>query len=288
MLAVLAAVVALAVFLVRRTSWDLVEPVPLSRRRRLGEIVRASGRVYRRRAGTFSAVGAIAIPVAVLALVVGSVVRRLPFIGDLVVVTDSEGTGGRILLSSMLAGVFSVFAFVLVSAAVAWLVGGPQGADAGIAEAAGVVGARGRALASSFVPAAIVIVALGLTVIGLPIAVWLFVRWHFIAQVTMLEGREGRATLRRSADLVRGRWWHTALVVLIIGAVIGGIGLVVGLVLLIAFTGLPLWALSAVVAVCEVLAMPYGALVMTFLYGDAAAEAAGVTDDEAAAEPVLV
>jgi hypothetical protein len=287
MLAVLAGVVALAVFLVRRTSWDLVEPVPLVRRRRIGEIVRVSGRVYRRHAWAFGAVGAIALLVAGLALLIGAVVKRLPFIGDLAVVTDSEGTGGRIVLSSMLAGVVSVLAFVLVSAAVAWLVGGPKGAGIGAAEATRVVGARGWALATSFVPAAIIVVVLGLTVVGIPVAVWLFVRWQFIPQVTMLEAQEGRATLTRSAELVRRRWWHTALVVLVIGAVIGGIGLVVGLVFLLAFTGLPLWALSAIVAVCEVLAMPYGALVMTYLFGDAVAEAARAADDDAAAEPVF-
>ena len=41
--------------------------------------------------------------------------------------------------------------------------------------------------------------------------------------------------------------------------------------MLVIFTGLPLWALSAVVVVCNLLAMPFGALVMTFLYGDAIA-----------------
>ena len=93
--------------------------------------------------------------------------------------------------------------------------------------------------------------------------------------------------MARSAELVRRRWWHTALVTLLVALLIGGVGVIVGLLLLVIFTGLPLWSLSAIVAACEVLMMPYGALVMTFLYGDAVASSDGtVVDDKAAAEPV--
>jgi hypothetical protein len=67
---------------------------------------------------------------------------------------------------------------------------------------------------------------------------------------------------------------------LALGAV-GVVGMVVGLVLLIFFTGLPLWVLSAVIALVDVLVMPYAALVLTYLYGDAVAShrTADVTED---------
>jgi hypothetical protein len=282
MLAALALIAALAVFLVRRTSWDVVAPSPLARRRRIGEIMRLAGSTYRRHPGTFSAVGALAIPVALAALLVGSVVRRVPFIGDLVVVSDAEGGGGRFVISSMIAGLFTMFAFVVVSAAVAWLVGGPEGAGAGVGAAARAVGGRAGELASSFIPAAIAVVLLPLTVIGTPVAVWLFVRWQFLPQLTMLEAQAGRRALARSGQLTRRRWWRTALVVVIVTVVIGAAGVVVGLVLLITFTGLPLWALSAIVVACDVVVMPYGALVMTYLYGDAVAASVDAT---AAVEP---
>jgi len=288
MLAALALIAALAVFLVRRTSWDVVEATPLARRRRLGEIIRLAGSTYRQHPGTFSAIGALAIPVALAALLVGSVIRRLPFIGDLVVVSDAEGGGGRLVISSMIAGIFTLIAFVVVSAAVAWLVGGPQGVGAGVGGATRAVGGRARELASSFIPAAIAIVLLPLTVIGTPVAVWLVVRWQFLPQVTMLEGHAGRRTLARSGRLTRRRWWHTALALLIVTVVIGAAGVVIGLVLLIAFTGLPLWALSAIVVACDVVVMPYGALVMTYLYGDAVAASADATADvEPAPAPAL-
>jgi Vacuolar protein sorting-associated protein 62 len=288
MLLALAVVVALAVFLVRRTSWRAVAPVPLARRRRTGEILRVAGVVERQHPATFGGVGAIAVPVAALAVLVAAVITRLPFIGGLVVVSDSEGAGGRFVVSTIIATVFGAFAFVLISAAVAWIVRGRQGIRTSAKGSARAVGNRAGALATSFVPAAIAVGVLGLTVVGLPIAIWLFVRWQFIAQATMLEGLAGQRALARSAELVRGRWWHTALVTFIVAIVISSVGVVVGLVILIAFTGLPLWALSAIVAVCDLLVMPYGALVLTYLYGDALFSSTHDAVDDADAEPVLV
>ena len=271
MLLVLAGIVAIAVFLVRRTSWGLVEAMPLARRRRIGEILRVAGAVCLRHPASFVALGTIALPVAALAVLVSAVVRRLPLVGDLVVVSDSEGTGGRLVISSMLAGIFAVFAFVLVSAAVAWIVGDPQGIRPSLRGAAQAVVRRSGALALTFLPAAVFVVVLAITVVGIPIAVWLVVRWQFLGQVTMLEGIAGRPARARSAALVRTRWWHTAVVTVIVLAIVHVVGIAVGLVLLIAFTGLPLWALTAIVVLCDLLIMPFGALVMTYLYGDALA-----------------
>ncbi len=93
--------------------------------------------------------------------------------------------------------------------------------------------------------------------------------------------------MRRSGELVRKRWWHTALVTLAVAVLINVFGLIVGLLVLIVFTGLPIWALSVVVVMCNLLVMPFGALVMTFLYGDAIASvtAAPEGDGEMVTEP---
>jgi hypothetical protein len=287
MLLALAVIVAIAVFLVRRTSWAAVEAVPLARRRRIGEILRVAGAVCLRHPASFVALGTIALPVAGLAVLVAAIARRLPLFGDLVVVSDSEGAGGRFVISSMLAGLFGVFAFVLVSAAVAWIIGGPHGIRASLRGAAHAVVRRSPALALTFLPAAVIVVVLGFTVVGIPIAVWLVVRWQFIGQVSMLEGIAGRPALARSAALVRRRWWHTAVATVIVLTIINVVGIAVGLVLLVAFTGLPLWALSVVVILCDLLVMPYGALVMTYLYGDALAATSEGARDDVATEPLL-
>jgi len=204
-------------------------------------------------------------------LLIAAVARRLPFFGDLVEVSDSDGTDGRWVVATIIATSLILLAFVLISAAVARIIGGSPDVRTSAGEAARTVWARRAGLVLAVAIATVVLGVLGLAVIGAPIAVWLFVRWQFTAQVVALEGAAGRGALADSARLVRKRWFHTALATLLVWALVAGVGMVVGLVLLILFTGLPVWVLSAVIALCDVLVMPYGALVMTYLYGDALA-----------------
>jgi hypothetical protein len=51
-----------------------------------------------------------------------------------------------------------------------------------------------------------VLVVLTTTVLGLPVAAWLAVRWSLLAPVVELEDRRPYEALRRSGELVRGRW----------------------------------------------------------------------------------
>ncbi|HEY4609155.1 MAG TPA: Vps62-related protein [Ilumatobacteraceae bacterium] len=270
MLLVVAAIVALLLFLARRTSWEIVDPMPLVRRRRLGQIFRVASRQIKACPGTFAATAGLALPVVGVALLIGAVARRLPFLGDLVEVSDSDGTDGRWLVATIIATTLVTLAFVVISAAVAWIIGGPQ-VRPSARDAARAVSARLGGLVVAVLIAAAVLGVLAVIVIGVPIAVWLFVRWQFTPQVVLLEGEGGRRALARGDRLVRKRWLHTALATLLVWALMAGVGMVVGLVLLIFFTGLPLWVLSAVIALCDVLVMPYGALVLTYLYGDAVA-----------------
>jgi hypothetical protein len=50
------------------------------------------------------------------------------------------------------------------------------------------------------------------------------------------------------------------------------LALALGLLLLIAVPGLPLWTVSAVVVACQAAITPAGAICLTLLYGDARAE----------------
>ena len=59
------------------------------------------------------------------------------------------------------------------------------------------------------------------TVFLSPVALWLAVRWAFLAQVVELEDASALGALRRSGELVRGRWLRVASLV--------GIGLVLAL-----------------------------------------------------------
>jgi hypothetical protein len=107
---------------------------------------------------------------------------------------------------------------------------------------------------------------------GMPVAVWLAVRYLFVPQVTMPENLGGRRALARSSALARGRVWHTALVAVLVWAAVESLALALGLLLLIAALGLPLWTVSALVVACQATITPAGAICLTLLYGDARAE----------------
>jgi len=176
-----------------------------------------------------------------------------------------------LLVATTIATSLIMLAFVFISAAVARIVGDGAEARTSARDAVRAVRSRVGALVIAVVIATVVLGLLAFVVVGIPIAVWLFVRWQFTPQVVMLEGVAGRQAFRRSGRLVHKRWFHTALVTALVAALISVVGMTIGLVLLIFFTGLPLWVLSAIIALCDVLLMPYGALVMTYLYGDAVA-----------------
>jgi hypothetical protein len=111
------AVLALVLwFLLRRTSWRRVPPLPVVARRRAGEITRASLTLYGERPVTFAALGLIAVPVAVLSALVTAVLDHLPGVGDASTVADDGGSGSRLLLSAAVAAAFWPLTVLLVSA----------------------------------------------------------------------------------------------------------------------------------------------------------------------------
>jgi hypothetical protein len=42
--------------------------------------------------------------------------------------------------------------------------------------------------------------------------VYIFVSWYFVVQAVVIDGDRGFAPIRRSATLVRGRWWQSAII----------------------------------------------------------------------------
>ena len=69
--------------------------------------------------------------------------------------------------------------------------------------------------------------------VGVPVAVWLLVRWSLFAQCVVLEGLSWRAALSRSHALVRRHWWRVAGINLAVVGVALLLGPAVGVVLLL-------------------------------------------------------
>lgn len=110
-------------------------------------------------------------------------------------------------------------------------------------------------------------VALGLIALVVP-GIWLAVRWYVGAQAAVVDGLAPVAALRRSAELVKGRWWRTFgyLIVanVLFGLIVGIVGAAVGA--LASEASGALYMATAVVA--QAVALGLTAIFATLLFFD--------------------
>ena len=209
-----------------------------------------------------------AVPVSLLV----GVVQALVFggFGLAGVETSGEGAGALVLLTVGLGLIFTLLGISLVQAATACaVVAIDEGKPIGPVEAYRRALARIRPLLGAIAIAAAIWVVLSLTVL-----LWSRsgcarpVRFSLLSQVVELEGASPVDALRRSSALVRGRWWRVASLVGLGSLIPLAVGPLLGAVLILV-TDAPLALANLVAGVINALAMPYVALVTTYLYLDA-------------------
>ena len=269
---VVALLVTLIGWLLRRTDWGEVDPLPIVRRRRAGQLLRAAGRLYRAHPRLFATAGLVYVPLALVVAGIIWLVTRVPLVAALL-----EGDGGLGPIGTFFALAFGllghVFGFVVVRAIVAVSMRALEsGNDPGTGPALRAVADRARRLARSLGHIVLVVALLFASVVGIPWGIWQLVRWQFFADVILLEDLDARRALDRSTVLTRGRWWHTAAVLVVLNAAVLTVSTVAGLLLLVVTASLPLWLFSALLTAVGAIVVPYGAIGATLLYGDARAE----------------
>jgi hypothetical protein len=259
-------------WLVRRTLWNRVSAKPLIMRRRAGQIIRSAGGSYRHNARALIAFGLIYIPTAVVVGVIAGILLQLPVVGELV---ELAGSGFEIgvLFILLAGGIANLVSYVAVNSMVAAYYEQSARGD-GFTPREAVKHAWGKApsLAAGFVRSVLIVSVLVLSIVGIPWGIRQLIRYQFMPQAVILEDLDGRESLARSTELVRGRWWHTAVMIVLFNVLIATSGMVVGLVLLLIFAGIPLWAFTGLVTLVYALIVPLAAVAQTLLYGDAVAE----------------
>jgi hypothetical protein len=265
----LLSIVALVVFAAVKATWTPVAPLRLGRRRAWGQIIAASGRMYLRRAPLFLGIGLLLIPITfVITLLQWLLIRAIDLVG--VVTGDAAGTWA--FVAAVIGTTLTLLGLGVVMAATALsLVEIDSGRSIGPIGAYRLAWSRLRPLLRALVLWVAVWIVLTATVFLIPVAIWLAVRWCLVAPVVALEGdRRALATLRRSGELVRGRWIRVGSLVGVSGAVALLLGPLLGAILIFV-TDLPLAMLNIVAGVVYALAMPFVALVTAYVYFDARA-----------------
>ncbi len=264
-LAVLAVIATALVAAVHRTSWRPPDPRPVRMSRRGGQILRASGRLYRGNWPMFVAVGVIFIPISLAAMAAQWLLFHLTPIGAFVALDGRRGAITTVL-ALLIGNVGATCASVITTAAVAAALSElDAGRNIGGKEAYRAAFRHLRALAGGFIRQLGMLLLLTITVIGIPFAIHRFIRWSLFTQTCVLEERSARESLRSSSELVRGRWWRsfgfTALVdilVIVSGPVLG--------VALLLLTDRSLDFINVAGSVVHTLTVPYAAIALTLYY----------------------
>jgi hypothetical protein len=268
-LLVLVALAVLVIFGLTRTEWRPAAPLRIARRRAWGQILAAAARMYVGQARLFLGIGLLFIPLG--AVISGVQVLVLGGLGLAGIDVTGESAGVPLFLVVAIGVTLTLLVLALVQAATACaLVEIDEGRSIGPTRAYRMALAKTRPLLRGLAFAVVVCLLLNVTTVLIPVAIWLAVRWLLLAQVVELENVSAIGGLRRSSELVRGRWLRVAslvgvgaLLALLIGPLLG--------TTLILLTDAPLSLLNIVAGVVYALAMPFVALTTSFVYFDARA-----------------
>ncbi len=271
LLIVAAIVVGLLAFAASRTRWQPSNPMRLARKRRLGQIFTASGRMMRRHPLTFLGVGLVAIVVGVAAAAAQWAAGSLNSAG-------SSDVGTAVLASILIwvATALPVIGFIVIIAAGAWLVQHFDQKDEQTSLAAlRRVLPRLPLLAIPLLALLIVQFVMEFSLIfGIVFAV-LVIRIALAPVILGVDDApDARHPLLASIRLTRGHTWRTAVVVLGVAGVALLIGPSIGVLAMI-LTGWSFTVVNLIAAVVHTVTLSYAAIVMTYLYADLRVRKAG-------------
>ena len=252
----LAGITLLGIWLTRRTQWRPALSEPLDRERTAGQIYRSGWRIYRRYWTLFLGLGLIFIPVSVIAIVVQQILFSFTGLGTLerAAASDRIVTG---VIALALGQIETMVATVLVTAAVAAAldhIGEGGRPDAVLAYRRALPRSGSLALAWLWVIA--VTLLLGLTVIGIPIAIVYLVRKSLVTQTCVVEHHDAADSLRRSSDLVRGHGPRVLAITALVNVTAYLAGPVLGIAVLF-LTSSSLALIDLISSVVYVFVMPY-------------------------------
>jgi hypothetical protein len=295
--AMLVLVLALLVWLVRRTSWSPAEAEPIRARRDVGQILRVSRRLYWRRKWFFLGLGVFAFLVAAMVETIKTLLESfLSLFGEFTLAVSS-----------------TAFAFLALNAAAAVaLTRLDSGRPVKVLRTWWFVVRRFLTLVVAVALELLLVVAVFLLVLGIPFVIgeltgsastaaviviillvvgglWLIrslVGWALTAQEIYVDRCSARAAVRQGPRLVTNNRWRSA--VMLVPLYVAGIasGPIVGFAILFLTSADPS-TLNLIGSVISVIVFPYIAIATTLLYFDLQERRKGALEPVAAGEPVV-
>ena len=264
---VIAGIVLLLLWPLTRTRWGPSTPRPLASRRAWGQIITAGARAFAGRPLVFIGIGLLFIPLGLITTGLQWLLFRATALAPLV---DDAGER-HAWVDAMALGlglVLTLIGFAVVQAATARALIDIEARRPVTAWSAyRAVWPKLGPLAAAVAVAVAVTLVLDVSVVLIPIAAYILVRWSLLGVVAGAEDDPQPGILRRSTALTRGNWWRTATIVLGLTGLALLTGPALG-VLVLLFTGAAFDFVNLIAAAVYVVALPFAAAVVTYLYFD--------------------
>ena len=256
----LALAILAIVLLVRSTTWRGGAGA-VDRTRTAGQILAAPAGILRRNAVRYLPV-AVVVGLALMAsYATQTLLLRPEPTGDLAAV----GAPGGSVLDIIVIALVAIGTLVVASWAVARVVAITAG-TAGDPETGAGPRATRHGTARTLLTY-VVIAACGLTIILVPVALYLVGRWSVATPAAVVEDLPAGAAGQRSADLVRGRWWRAFAIMVASGIIAVAPGALLGAVLLL-LTGWSFPVVNTAVVCLTAVMVVYAAVAMTLHFYD--------------------
>jgi hypothetical protein len=265
-LLVFAALIGLVAIAAGRATWRPSAPLRLARRRATGQIIGASGRMYFGHLVLFIGIGSILLPVSLVdALLQAILLHASSFAG---IEAQGEGEGVLAFFVVVLGTALTLLGIAFVMAAsVRALAELDAGRRPSPVRAYRAAFRSVRPLLAALVAAAVIVTLLVSTIVLLPIAIALVIRWALIVPVTELEDPSGLGALRRSGRLVGRRWPKVSFLTVLSLVLVLLAGPLLG-TLLVLVTSLSLTVVNVVAGVVYAVLMPCVAITTAYVYFD--------------------
>lgn len=245
--------------------------------------VRAAWSFYWRRIRFFGVLSGILVPFTVAFAAFMYVLHHDPRLGDLLNIDEDDPIVQMVTTSALLLQqglLMLVVAPATIYAVAEFRAGRQPEIRAALREAI----RRFWTIVRVEVITTVLVFLMSATIVGIPWAIMWSVRWTFGPQMVMLEGKANWEALRSSSELVKHRWWRTALTNLVLVSLSSATGPVVGLTLLI-LLNVAQEITNGVSSTIYAIAYPIAVTGMTLLYfqfREAHAASAAPTDPEPA------
>ena len=254
--------------LVHRTRWRPHDPVPVEQPRAVGQVLRAAWTLHRDHRRFVLAVGLSFLVMSVVFSAVWAVLLKFTGIGDFVSVADRQSPVTA-LLALLSGGTGVLIAAVFTTAATAAFVAGlDDGRTLTTRQALHVLRTRWRPLVGVTALVTVVSAVLIVTVVGIPLAIYLLVRWGLVTPACVIDRQGVKGSRSESARLVHGGWWRTLGVTALVNVTPLIVAPLIGVIILLLFSGVAIWFVNLIGSLVFMFVYPYSGLAIALYFYD--------------------